>query len=213
MRSKYTKAATLLAVICAISAITVSSASAALPEVVPNPTFKTPATFEGVVGWGTFESNRSRIVMQCHGTIKGDFFNAKEVNATLEFTRCGPNNFETVKSEPLKGTLGYINKTTKQVGLRLEPVTGNTWAKSFFLYGNPLLGKLIGYISPINTKATLFELQYRGKEGIQSPTEFEGALKGEKNQQLEWQSGIGLQLASLEAKFSLTFPYQEEFKA
>jgi hypothetical protein len=160
--------------------------------------FSSPVTFTGEGGgvrleWSGFRSEN------CNGltSITGEFISRKHIaNAVVTWTtcnnpyECGNNGAkETVTSEPLTGTLGYINKAKKEVGLMFgaEYTSGTkpTWASRLTCssYGVTPLGELIVPITPVNAKALKLKLTENGREGRQEVTQFEG---GAANQQLYW---------------------------
>ena len=74
----------------------------------------------------------------------------------------------------VKGTLGYINALSREVGLLLEPAK-QPFAECAF--GGSIRGSVIGQITPINTLTKKFTLTFRQKEGEQNIRKFEGGAE------------------------------------
>jgi hypothetical protein len=131
--------------------------------------------------------------------FSGHFINAKELEGTMRWSECfgadrqvecwnekeyreGKYVSSWIQSEPLKGTLGYINKAKQEVGVRLKGVSSETWANKVSCPGgtNALTGSLGGQlVLPVNTiiKTTgSFSLAYTEKEDKQITGELGGQL-------------------------------------
>jgi hypothetical protein len=129
----------------------------------------------------------------------GRFINAKELEGNMRWSECFADpqgrrecfNEKTskegyisswVQSEELKGTLGYINKAKKEVGLRLAGKSSEIWANNVDCLGSthPLTGSLGGQLSlPVNTKIPVtkaFSMVYTEKESKQTTGELGGQL-------------------------------------
>jgi hypothetical protein len=111
-------------------------------------------------------------------TVKGNLISPKEVALTITFHEgsgvCG-NGGGNMVSETLVGRLGYLNKTSKEVGLLLEPI-GSAAAKCS---GYPLgeqewKGSVLGAISPVNTLSKTLKLTFKQTGGVQELEKFEG---------------------------------------
>ncbi|HEX4483248.1 MAG TPA: hypothetical protein VH081_05630 [Solirubrobacteraceae bacterium] len=87
----------------------------------------------------------------------------------------------TIKTNSLKGVLGYINKGAKTVGVALSPESGSVLAE-FNCEGLEIVtsGSVIGTIAPVNvfTKAEFNVFAVNG-EGFQSIKKFEGGSNQE----------------------------------
>jgi hypothetical protein len=190
--------------------------SLGLPEISPEPTKSKSLTFTAKSeGGSTFELAQGS-VWSCSGEdhLTGEFINAKEaIVSPDEFSFC--EKLQLTSTEPLKATLGYVNKAKHEVGLRLEPQSGSIYAKHFS-FGEPLEGKLIGLITTVNSKTKTFKVTYKQavkegtpEKGIQAITEFEGAGFSEKQQHLSWKG----ESISEENTKSLTTEKEVEIKA
>jgi hypothetical protein len=129
-------------------------------------------------------------VLNCSGSnFTGQFINSRELEGTMTWHRCHQetsectNGKEQVQSEPLKGKLGYINRTKKEVGLLLTGKSSEIWANNVSCLGlgkQPLNGSLGGQLSlPVNTKiptSKAFSIVYTEKEDKQTTGELGGQL-------------------------------------
>jgi hypothetical protein len=113
-----------------------------------------------------------------------------------------------VQSEELRGTLGYVNKEKKEVGIRLAGASSEVWANKVSCPGGtfPLTGSLggkLGLSVNVNIPAgKAFSIEYKQEENKQ--------LTGELGGQLLWEDGytdfgIG---ASLTASANKAFEIQ-----
>ena len=162
-------------------------------------------------------------ILECTSAeLSGHFINSKEFEGTMTWQRCFggngsvvcTNGKEQVQSEPLKGTLGYINRAKKEVGLRLAGKSSEVWANKMncFDYGGALIGSLGGQLSvPVNTKIHTTErlwMDYNFAEneedkeitgelggqllfpinGKNEPFGFSGDLSGKANREFEIQA-------------------------
>jgi hypothetical protein len=150
--------------------------------------------------------------MACtESSFTGYFLNARELEGTMKWSRCFgehtvcTNGEEAVKSELLKGTLGYVNKAKKEVGLRLTGKSSEIWANKVSCPGGtwPLTGALGGTLGlQVNTKihaGGAFMIEYKQEKDKQ--------LTGELGGQLLWEAGVtqfGIR-ASLEASANKEF--------
>jgi hypothetical protein len=143
-----------------------------------------------VLQWGAQKS------MECtESSFRGIAINAKEVEGNMRWSACFAATSECynehsgeygsrgwIQSEELKGTLGYINKTKKEVGLRLAGKSSETWAKNVSCPGGvePLTGSLGGRLGlAVNTKIPVtseFSLIYTENEDKQTTGELGGQL-------------------------------------
>jgi hypothetical protein len=210
--------------VVALFALGASSASAALPELKPAPTEAQPVTFTATTSAPTKMYQSNGQIMECAGTasISGEFINPKAIrNTVVTFThcklasyKCGNAEPETIKSAPLSGTLGYVNKAKQEVGLMFgaefkhKPLEKPPiWAAAVFCLAGgtgqkaDLVGELISSITPVNRQVKVgehFSLVNQGSfSGIQEITKFEG---GVENQQLSWSTGV---TTAVKATFAL----------
>jgi type 1 fimbria pilin len=171
----------------ALGAVGAASASATLPEFVPGEGAKFPITFQDATqqtAKGKFETINGNTWF-CEGTqVKGDITGAKAVSVTIELTKCskGTETFGTGENPttivmPGTGTLVYINKAEKKVGILDEVPKTEIFVPG---QGGVILvkGKLIIPITPLNTSTTKFALPIHGSVGKQEYRTYENE-KGE----------------------------------
>jgi hypothetical protein len=171
-----------LLVVLALAGAGASAASAALPEFVPG----APAGLESTMKTIKLETIGKVRVTCKHGGDGGSMTGPKTVSVKLFLIECSipgalctspgaaPGNIETAT---LTGTLGYIHKAMKVVGLDLTSPSApfmvfNCGATPFVVEGS-----LIGHITPINkllAPGEFFALKFAQKEGHQKPTNLEG---------------------------------------
>jgi hypothetical protein len=187
--------------VCAIGALGVSSASAALPEFVGqgeiSSTHPVKYTFKG--GSVAFSVPGIENIVQCaSSTGEGSITGPKTLTArlTLEGCKQGVVSCQSggvqgrVVTEELKSALVYISKATKVVGIDLNQYEGKLPPPlpvfATLVCGNSKEGindAAIAPITPINTKGKAFTLKLAGKLGVQSPAEYENE-KAEKVRQV-----------------------------
>jgi hypothetical protein len=176
-----------LMVVFVIGAVSVSAASAALPEFVLGT--GAPPSFESILKTTKLETVGAGVRVTCrrgvdHGAVTG----IKTVAMTVILRECGIPGAAVPCGSPgaqpgeivapsLTGTLGYIRKPTV-VGLAVSssapPITS-------FVCGSGELhiveGSVIGKITPINVIVTPpehYTLTFTQKEGKQKPRKFAG---------------------------------------
>jgi hypothetical protein len=174
IRKRAVHARLAMSLLALLAAGAVYSASAlAAPELSPSPTESKRISFIG--SGGAMEFGNSTQTIKCASTsMTGNFKNPREVEAEIRFTKCEAKSGTTLEhTELLKGRLGYINKTTKEVGLLLEPASGEVFAKGFWA-GEYASGGLIGELTPVNTSEKAIALKYAAKGQTQIPSRFEG---------------------------------------
>lgn len=122
----------------------------------------------------------------------------------------------TIKSEPLTGTLVYINKSSKEVGLILEKETQTEKEK---LSGKPLWATIKCGGSSLNLKGHLIgsmssthegisqPLTYRQEDFVQEPSQYEGGPTGD---QLTWSSPGGELSGNVALASSQEIHFEEE---
>jgi hypothetical protein len=177
-------------------------------EVFPVPTEKPDVVLPGgkytelafqTTGGGGYLEWGSRKGLECEGSsFTGHFINSKELEGTMRWSACYGQNAKCsnepgsekephgwIQSETLKGTLGYINKTKKEVGVQLTGKSSEIWAKNVSCPGGKysLTGSLGGQLDlPVNTKTKAFPLVYT-ENGDKQTT-------GELGGQLLWEAGF-----------------------
>jgi hypothetical protein len=174
-----------LIAVLACGALTAASASATpnLPEFKVSPSGSFPVTFTGTSGvvfihvsnGGTWECQSS--------SITGEITSTKEVsNVVLHFAKGsgGPDGCAgfcttghgTWESKTLKGRIAYLSKTSKKVGVLLEPASGSIFAECFDSY--EIAGSVIAEIGPVNRSLTGPSLKYEASTYQQVWRHFEG---------------------------------------
>lgn len=177
----------------ALSAATVASASAALPEFEPVGK-KFPVKFKSKSGAGTLETVGGRLISCTADTNVGEHTGAKALIVVVTFTGCTTKflgitlNCQTaaakkgeIITKELEGTLGYINKAAKEVGVALKPKGGGNFVNlECEGIGIEVRGSVIGVVTPLNklVKTTEhFTLTFSQAKGVQKPTKLEGEAK------------------------------------
>ncbi len=191
-----------LVAVLALGAMTVASASAALPEFQQKGKgLEKAVKFTVKSGWGKLES-KAGDELKCTGeSVTGETHGVNEVaNVVIKFTGCNDGGIigactstgaktEEVVSVSLSGRLGYLSKSEHRVGLLLQPSTGEQIAECTY-HGSlkeifRLKGSIIGRLSPDgeelhregeSEETTAFSLAFNkttGK-GEQLWTHFEG---------------------------------------
>lgn len=171
MRSKYRAVCIALVAALAVTALSAGSAFAALPEF--SPIYKTKETFSGkAVGVTKWEISTGIAWEDTEATISGEIVlsgpHARKAlqNVTMKFVGGGTvgaacrNKSNELVLTGLEAYLGYINESTKEIGLAFfEPwPEGGNW---FFqalasCTVNPVGGKLEGVIVVPLTEAKTF---------------------------------------------------------
>jgi hypothetical protein len=170
--------AALMAVV-ALAAVASVTASAALPEFLP-----ASGSFTSKSGSGTLAFKGGNTIECSADTNKGEVTGEKTARVTITFTGCklfgivGANSLGDSSGTILttaNGTLCYLNKTAKTVGLQLSP-TGKVHIEA----GGSLAiveGTVIGELKPVGggAKKGPFELVLKQKAaGEQEITKCEG---------------------------------------
>jgi hypothetical protein len=86
---------------------------------------------------------------------------------------------EEIMTARLKGALGYINKSTKLVGIKLEPESGTEFTTGEIECAGiniKVTGSLIADMTPVNTKTTTGTLEFKasGTKQVDESIEIEG---------------------------------------
>jgi hypothetical protein len=156
----------------------------------------TPAieTFSSVSGPGKLLTVNGHEVTCEADTDSGQITGPKEVGVVfIKFTGCKEPSLGVpcstagaasgeIRTNELKGRLGYIVKSTKEIGLLLEPTAGspNLFAefKCTSIVTIKVKGAVIGRSEPVDKFSKTGELKYKQASGVQEPIEFENKEKG-----------------------------------
>jgi hypothetical protein len=179
-----------LVAVLALGVVASASASAALPEIVPGAGVKFPIAVEGAsrnVAKVHLSQRNGSEPARCEGVkFKGDITGAKAVSLTTEMTYC-------TQDEPTRkcstagaaaghvvlagtGTLAYINKASKVVGIVLTLPETEVECGGYAML---VKGSVIIPITPINTKTSELSMVIKESEiGKQEYTTYENE-KGE----------------------------------
>jgi hypothetical protein len=149
--------AACIAAVIAVSAMTAGAAAAAPPEFSP----PFPNAFASTSKAMTVETVGGLKVRCKADTNKGEITGPATAAMTISFTACtipgarcqSPNGLPgEIVTQPLLGTLGYITRAPKEVGLDLSEPTGGPMI--VFFCGEDLLvevfGSVVGKITPLN---------------------------------------------------------------
>jgi hypothetical protein len=182
--------------------------------------FEISATGGGtVLQWGAQKS------IECTSSaFYGSFINSKELEGNIRWYECFANGRQSeclnektskegyinswIQSEKLKGTLGYINKAKKEVGLRFEGKSSEIFANNVKCPGGtePLTASLGGQLGlAVNAKIPTtkeFSIEYKEIEDKQTTGELGGQLLWPNS---SWPFGIQ---GSLKAKANKEFEIQ-----
>jgi hypothetical protein len=195
MRSKSNRVLVALVAALALGALTAGPALASgLPEFKPGAKESFPVSFTGSGGsasWETPGYSFTCTTTSMVGTISG----AKTITKdTLVFTGCkvqgktcgseGAKNNEEIKTELLEGTLVYISKTAKTVGIDFKPESGAYWTKLRCFGGtSKIRGSIVMSITTVNKLQSNFTLKvlkaYEGMEAENLGNELFGPLSWE----------------------------------
>lgn len=210
MKSMLKGALGALMVVLALSAAVSASASAALPEFATGPGEKLTETKykmrEGLpwTGWETTQGDTFACSDQGaagKSTFEGSFLGPKTVSGKFVFTRCSLGcksegaKLEEIATVELEGTLVYISKATKKVGITFKPKSGKYLTKFKYCDGFP--GEVKGSIiiplrGELNTLAYGFGVgPLNETKGIQQINQYENEEGKLVSSELstEWPSG------------------------
>jgi hypothetical protein len=149
------------------------------------------ATFKGKGGAATLHTPAVGGEVKCggfkdSGTNSSATTESKVVSIFTKCTSLGKNCVSPgakkgeIKTNNLKGVLGYINKGSKKVGVALSAESGSILAE-FNCEGLEIVttGSVIGEVTPVNSfsKSQTDTFSVNG-EGLQSVTAFEGEAAG-----------------------------------
>jgi len=194
----------------AVSAVASASASAALPE------YSATATLSGTSGVSTLTTVGSSTTIVCKkdkftGTTTGSS-KASTFKVTFEECEAGGAKCKTGETAGIitsegTGTLGYISKEAKTVGVSLAPkevviTCGVLKAK--------VKGTFICAVTPVNTSTTSFKQKCEvSSKGVQKISKFEGGSA----QSLEATFSTTFEQAALETEEAITASVAGEIKA
>ncbi len=181
----YLRRLSLCAVLVAmLGAIGASAASAAPPEFVG----PMPLGFESKLTASTLETVGGLKVTCTAGVNSGQVTGSKTLTVEMRFTGCMLNGIpcrsssaaNEIETSVLTGTLGYINKAKKQVGLDLAspgaPLMDFTCGEDLQIV---VTGSVIGKIKPVDKliqPPRHFTLKFVQSKGKQKPTKLEAGL-------------------------------------
>lgn len=164
-----------------ISAASASSALAALPE------FKGPMPDPFLLGGKVkLETPTKSILVKCEGGLVGEITGPTSTTGVLNAEHCKDKTLVCtttgeafpgqIGSNSLEGTLGYVVKAKKHVGLDLSPPIGVPFIS--FTCGASLevliRGSVIGEVTPVNRSTTALVVKYAATKGIQKVQHLEG---------------------------------------
>ncbi|HEV3047027.1 MAG TPA: hypothetical protein VGY13_06655 [Solirubrobacteraceae bacterium] len=193
-----------LTVAFALTAVASATASAALPEFVPGTGEKLPIKLEGSVSGATEVTlrNETNNGIYCDGTsFKGEITGAKAASLTAELKNCkaedksnyqcstsGAGTGDVVVSG--SGTLNYIDKATKRVGLVLKVAKEEILCGGAYEY--VIRGSIVIPLNPIDTKTSTLDMAIKGLTK-QEFTSYENESGEIKTAKLEVEVGAGFQ--------------------
>jgi hypothetical protein len=134
-----------------------------------------PKEFKGTIGASSFEFEGTDL-SYADGTITGTLIGPNEVaGVVLKLVDTEPDNacyntkvekLAELVTNPLIGRVGYVSKSTKTVGLLLEPVSGPIANCENHAFGKQeLVGSLIGGFTPVNKLTQSFNLDFETEGG------------------------------------------------
>ena len=193
--------------IVAISALASASASA-LPEFLPT---TTKAKFTSTSGPGTLETSAKEQINCSADTNEGQILSATTFDVTIKFTGCkafGIANCSTTGAASgelvvkATATLGYLSKTAKTVGAKLN-VTEFEFTCAGGLVKGKVKGAVIGQLTPVNKKTKTGELILKQTGGENEFQHFEGEATLSKLESSK--NGGAFELAGEETTDTITF--------
>jgi hypothetical protein len=178
----------VLVAVFAIGAITVASASAALPEFA-----KTAVKFKTKGGTGELKAGTQIVQCASSESKEAEVTGVKAVaKVVVKFKGCEKAGAGECKSTgaaakeivttALSGEIGYLNATEKTVGSSLKPTVGTEFVK--FKCGSELETTVTGCVmahltGTFNAEVEQYKLAYREVAGKQEFRGFEGATNCE----------------------------------
>jgi hypothetical protein len=229
-----------LVALLAVSAVTVASASAALPELLNKEgkelAKKTVTTTDTAVS--TLENTAKETVTCSTSSSTGTASGTKNlVNAVVTFNGCKSSlggacsnaGAEEIVTNKLEGQIGYIEpKTNKEVGLDLWPASRTAAEKEKHEFkaifvkftcgtfaGDEVRGGVIGKIANVNSLSTTNTLTYAkgANAGEQAIKKLEGVEAGFENVLEAQLFFFGFKKADEQSTQSVTYEEPAEVKA
>jgi hypothetical protein len=199
-----------------------TTATTAKPEFTPGAGAKLPMLYLDSFGEGAWRAG-SGLQWNCSsGGMSGEITGAKStIRSTVTFTGCrgqalacrseGSENAEEIKTQTLKGTLVYISKAEKKVGILFEPASGTTIAKLICSDGaaGGVKGSILMRIAPINVLAESFTLEAAPEI---ASYETEAGLKRKAEMKSIWGEGLE-EVATWQLKSTFLTQHAIEIKA
>jgi hypothetical protein len=178
------------------------------------------ATFSSIVSSGELETEKGHKVKCAAGTDSGEITGAKTVgNVIVIFTGCESEVLETkvkckttgakegeIRTNNLKGEIGYLNKTEQKVGLLLEPSGTELFAEfKCSTLTAKVKGAIIGEFTKPKTgeMSTEAKLSYAQEKGKQKWTKLEGGTE----RKLETNLGAGYEGSGIKNEDTLTYQH------
>ena len=189
--------AVLIAILTvSVFASAVASASASLPEIDSSHyPFKYASTISGAATW-----EEGPTIVKCTGatsTIEGEVTGAKTMTAVIMFRGCKAGgawcNMTATKGElvtqPLEGTLAYVNKATRTPGIVFKPRTGMNVVGRFSCDGvsGEVTGAVIALLTGVynGEKTTRVGFRFQGSKGKQLPEAYDNEAGEEVHASME----------------------------
>ena len=176
-----------LIAVLALAAVAVSSASAATCTTKPCFTGTFPNTYTSSSGAGTLETKSGTKVKCSSDSTEGGEITGEKTGKlkSVVFKGCESSGFKCstkgaasgeIKTVELETTLGYINKSTKEVGIALKPKGGGDFVtfECTALVKVTVKGAVIGVMTPVNSETMKYTLKFTQTGGKQTPQKFEG---------------------------------------
>jgi hypothetical protein len=200
MRSRNRNILVALIAVFALGAVASASASAALPEFsLSNTKEKFPVSFSGTGGSASWSG--PGYAFTCNSTsMAGTISGAKAITkGSLIFSGCkvgadkchseGSENNEQIVTGPIEGTLAYISKTSKTVGVDFTAEGTEYWTTMICFGGSRqrVRGSIVMPITTINKLSTKFSVSAHGSSssyedelGLKHTVKLEGEIVGGK---------------------------------
>jgi hypothetical protein len=201
------KSRTIIAALFAVLALgAVTAATASATESLPEWRGGKGVKFTGTGGPMLFSGPGGSLECRGGSSATGEISGSKTLaNVLVTFKGCPEAetsmcHFKEIwETKPLGGTLGYVNKATKNVGLLLAPASGPV----IECKNGDFIGSVIGKITPVNRLQKEFTLTYVETGNVQALTKFEGE---EATHTLEWSSPPAkAERVGIEGEMKLTF--------
>jgi hypothetical protein len=201
----------------ALSVAGVATASAALPEFVPDGGAKFPIAASGSVTGEAESSIRMDVPViswfYCkNAKFSDEITGAKAVSVTTDLEGCHEKTATSHECASAgaasgtivlsgKGSLVYLEKATKKVGVLLPVGKVKVTCKDNETEKYTITGSILSPITPVNTELTTYELRYREKKaGLEEYTAYENESGKKTSTEFsletpEWIEELGLEIA------------------